>query len=290
MHKNDGSLISFTLLAQFSVGLIWFYTFVYLRPGQLDLNLQIGGFLISPVFIALVAIALAVLLSFLHLGSPFRAPRAFANIFSSWLSLEILLLSIFGFLVLGLFIVQQLNIDQSMLFAILLGLADLTGLLLLFAMTRIYLLPTVPPWNNAFTPLQFLFSAVVSGGMVMMGFLLQNPENYPLAKNLMRILVMAIILEAGFAWLFNQHLKYLKGLHDQKPAHNTGVYFSIYVVRAFIMLVCVFFLAYLSITIHPESSNHFAIIRFYSLIFGLLILQEVAGRYLFYQSYFRIGV
>jgi anaerobic dimethyl sulfoxide reductase subunit C (anchor subunit) len=199
-------------------------------------------------------------------------------------------LGIFGVLVLGLVIVQYFNIEKFGLFEIILGMADTTGLLLLFAMTRIYLLPTVPPWNNLFTPLQFIFSAMVPGAMLMVGFLLQNPENYPLAKTLIFITGITIFVEAGFAWFYNQYLKHIKGKHQQKPAHDAGVSYSIYVIRVFIMLVCVFFLTYLSITIHPESANHSAIIRFYSLIFGLVILQELAGRYLFYQSYFRIGV
>ena len=95
MIKRDWSLIFFTSLAQWSIGIVlWLSLLVFYNH---DVNPVYETALIpgNPVMLALVFIGVATLSSFLHLGNPANAPKALSNLSSSWLSREILTIGLF---------------------------------------------------------------------------------------------------------------------------------------------------------------------------------------------------
>ena len=140
MPDRDWSLVIFTTLAQLSIGLVWCFTLLLVFYNDMSLIPVSGLFLKSPVFIALVLIAIATLVSMSHLGSPLNAPNSLNNLSGSWLSREILAIAVYSVsLVLVLVSVRVFGYARSTQYFLLLS--SVLGLVLLWMMSRIYLMP-----------------------------------------------------------------------------------------------------------------------------------------------------
>ncbi|MBI4787637.1 MAG: dimethylsulfoxide reductase subunit B [Chloroflexi bacterium] len=150
---QEHALVWFTLLAQTAVGA--FCT-------SLVLNIWAN---MAPV-IALTML-LAMIASLFHLGTPANAWRAFANLRSSWLSREILFTVLFTGAVVILTALQSLDVGTDENRQALAWAATLIGLALVYSMSRVYRLRTVPAWNRWTTPASFFLTAFVLGGLAV---------------------------------------------------------------------------------------------------------------------------
>lgn len=154
---DERPLVFFTLLAQMAVG-----AFITLGGFALPLAAYAARL---PVFgVGLVMLA-ALLASLLHLGSPQRAYRAIANWRTSWLSREILSAGAFAG-GLALFNLLQWLDAPSSLRAAVFWLTALAGLGLVFSITRVYSLRTIPEWSTWRTTAAFLASAALLGPLL----------------------------------------------------------------------------------------------------------------------------
>ena len=136
MANRDWSLVFFTSLAHWSVGIILWLSWPVIYNHDPGPVFETGLSLKNPVLLALLFIGSATLSSFLHLGNPANAPRALNNLASSWLSREILAI---GFFTVSLFITFVLGWktgnDQVLKF--LMVVRSIGGLALRWTMSRI---------------------------------------------------------------------------------------------------------------------------------------------------------
>jgi DMSO reductase anchor subunit len=114
------------------------------------------------MFIALILTGLGLVAALTHLAKPRLAPNAVRNLAVSWLSREVLLVQAFAGAVALLILISLL--DASSALVILEAAACLLGGAALFAMTKVYLLKTVPVWNSPATFQEFAGSAMLLGG------------------------------------------------------------------------------------------------------------------------------
>lgn len=105
--------------------------------------------------VALIAGVVGVGVFFTHLGAPANAFNAIRNVGTSWLAREALLYPAF----LLLLVLCLLTKDGKLLR----GLTALCGLALVLTTAMIYILPGVPAWNSAATPLSFILAAFLMG-------------------------------------------------------------------------------------------------------------------------------
>jgi len=152
------SLVCFTLSAQGAVGLVWVGALGRWFAGE-----ERGDLPAWPMSLALALTALGLSVALTHLARPRLAPKALGNLAASWLSREILLVQVFAALVLTIVITPA---RASSALVVLEIAAGLLGAAALLAMTRVYLLETVPAWNSAATPLEFAGSAALLGGVL----------------------------------------------------------------------------------------------------------------------------
>lgn len=161
---KEWPLVSFTILGQTSVGLALVSAWsLFFKPDGGPSTVVARERTLAGLALALVLLMAAVLVSLFHLGHPLRARRALANLRTSWLSREILFE--LGFLGAVALAVWRLwtgsgldGVARSAIVA-----AAVLGLLFLFSMARIYMLDTLPLWDQAFTPLSFLLSSLSLG-------------------------------------------------------------------------------------------------------------------------------
>jgi DMSO reductase anchor subunit len=164
---RERSLVAFTLLAQTAVGMFCTVAGVWWVTGG-ETGMAPGS--ASPDLAPLVAVGplvvVAAAVSLLHLGTPRNAWRALANLKRSWLSREILFLGLFG---VGWIAVVAAGLATeaeggAAVFRVLAAVVAVLGVGLLYSMSRVYRLRTVPAWDTPLTPVSFFLTAGSLGG------------------------------------------------------------------------------------------------------------------------------
>jgi DMSO reductase anchor subunit len=157
--RKHWSLVLFTLLVQSAVGSVWCAQTALFSAGSRDDLLHLKFQIIAAVCLVLAGLVAAMA----HLGKPRDSLHAARNIKSSWLSREIFTVSLFAGLLAAM--AAMTHFRPGLLNGWVLLAGSLAGGMALYAMTRVYRLKTVPSWDHAGTPLAFLGSALVLGGV-----------------------------------------------------------------------------------------------------------------------------
>ena len=157
---NHWSLVIFTLMVQSAVGSVWCLTAAHIWQGGMVDSAHLKFQIIVALGLVLAGLAAAMT----HLGRPGDSLQAAKNFKTSWLSREIFSVNLFG----GLLVVMAAlaQIRPGALTGWLLFVGSLAGVGVLYAMVRVYRLRTVPSWNHAGTPLTFVGSALLLGGLL----------------------------------------------------------------------------------------------------------------------------
>jgi anaerobic dimethyl sulfoxide reductase subunit C (anchor subunit) len=272
MNKGIWSLALFTLLIQMSVGAILLNRLLNLVPkipveNNFDLKVTLS---------VTICLILGVVLSFFHLGHPQNSLFALRNLGQSWLSREVLSLILLLVLTgIGLLLLLVRS-EWYMVLRSIQWIAVLVGLLLVFSMTRIYMIETVPSWNNLFTPVAF-FGSMILLGMVLVLFFSQitgKMAEEMLVLNRPLILAIALILLIDLICLF---------------LSSTGISSPLNRIRLLmiVVLLCMLLIGYFIMgESAPVRGRKMLIILSLMLIIG----EEIIGRLQFFAGYERIGV
>lgn len=316
MNVHELPMIAFTILAQMSVG-----AFVVLGIVQIVAARRFGSEAIDrvtdPALYAIgPAMVLGLVASMFHMNDPLNMFNVIRNVDSSWLSREI----IFGVAFAGLgfvFAVLQWKkwgtVRQRQALALV---TAVVGLGLVASMSMIYYsLVTVPAWNTPATPAQFFTTTFLLGalavgaalmGAVMWRIRVANTAGEDLAKaegnvvdpdsrvlltsTLKGIGVAAVVLLGVQFVIIALHLSDLAGRGEtagQSVAVFSGAWFVARLVLVFLgaglLSVFVFRSASRSAPARPLAI-------FATSAFALVLVGEVIGRSLFYDSMFRIGM
>jgi anaerobic dimethyl sulfoxide reductase subunit C len=129
------------------------------------------GYTFTPLLVTGVIFGVGVLASLLHLGHPLRAYRALFHLRTSWLSREILSVGLIGA---GWVVFWGISITFptiSYLLWVVYAMTALSGLMLIYCMSKVYQLDNIPTWNSRQTPISFFLTAGILGllfsGMMM---------------------------------------------------------------------------------------------------------------------------
>ena len=154
------SLVMFTLMVQSAVGSVWCLQASLVWNAGLVSLLHLKFLILAALGLVLAGLAAAMV----HLGKPGDSLHAVKNFKSSWLSREIFSVNIFAGYLAVLAVLAHFHPGALNIWLLLVG--SLTGGVVLYAMTRVYSLRTVPSWNHAGTPLTFVGSALMLGGLL----------------------------------------------------------------------------------------------------------------------------
>ena len=192
MIFHEWSLIFFTVLAQTAVG---GYLLISARTLVLGHDEDKLNSYKVPMFILWALMGLGFMFSTTHLGSPLRAFNAFNQLGSAWLSNEVF----FGaaFFALGglqwlLSVVKKggLVIQKALMVS-----AMVLGVIFMYAMINVYMINTVPTWDNIYTPLSFIMTIVV-GGLLLSQFVLvfANDSHFTVDRNITMLAVITVAI------------------------------------------------------------------------------------------------
>lgn len=262
---NEMPLVLFTILSQIAIG--GFITLWILDLRGISPSLK-TGFLLNGIF-AGISMA-AVLASLFHLGHPFEAYRALANFRESWLSREVTFFALFILFVLlytfAWWWERRILRRWSGILSAFFGVATL------ISSAMIYTIPAVPAWNNAFPTLSFFLTAFMLGPFTAGVFLTWRREP--------RVSFSSLVLR-GMTLTFLLFVLYVTALLAGLPEANLAAHLMlndpIFWIRGL-----TFILAYL-LLIRANVMKRGSLVAM-GLPFTLLLISEVMGRILFYET------
>lgn len=307
MGLHDWSLIIFTILGQMSVG-------VFLILGVIH-TVAIRRYAVEEVERltdrALLAIGPVLILGFIaslgHLGSPVNAYLAILNAADSWLSREILFGALFAVSGAVFALLQWRKVGPFALRRAVALLTAALGIGFIVSMSLIYMLPLQPSWNLWATPVTFLVTSLLTGTLAIgVAFVAsyasarkrEGEDCAALAALLyasLRGLVIAAVVLVGVQLVsIPLQVAILSGGETAAAVDSAarltadyGVVFGLRLALAFIGAAIFGFFVYRS-TFGPAPQR--VVGGLVGGAFGLVLVGEVLGRYLFYAANVSIGV
>lgn len=306
MNIREWALITFTILAQMSVGsflvLGIVHNYAIKKAGMKEADRLSDRALFAIGFVLLLGLAA----SLFHLGVPWKAYRAVTNLSTSWLSREIFCGVLFaGFGAIFAFM-QWRKIGSFGLRNIFAWIAVLIGLALLYSMSNVYLLATEPSWNSLATPISFFTTSFLLGSLAIgVAFVanysyIQHNQNVELdiqrelLRDSLRWIAIASLILLGVEFVVLPI--YLASLAAgpvaaiQSVKLIVGPYAWVLVLRLVLEFVGAGIFA-LFLYKNALSAGREKVLG--NLVYGafaLVLVAEVLGRFLFYAARVRIGI
>ncbi len=289
-RTSEWQLVFFTILTQMAVGTFTFWGLPALLIPTSN-PFSEGDYPAVLLAVVLVLLAFGTLSAGLHLGRPSHAVFAISNLKNSWLSREALLGSSFGLVVLILLVRRWLGAPFSVLDELFILAGIIFGLALVYGISRLYMLRTVPAWNNLGTPASF-FTTTCLLGIVTVNtlwyLLISWDDAYPIDFDLRRLFVLSTVLILFFSAaqlsIFVFKIIYL---NSQGGAAADSVRLLWTDLRP--ILIWRSGLIFVGTGLLVTPVDHRLPPLFFLLAYGMILVSEILGRFLFYMFYQREG-
>lgn len=283
MLNNEWSLVLFTLFSQTAAGImIAVLPFLFLNK-----NIR-TGLIGKSLYFATGLMAAALVLSFFHLNNPANALYALSNLKTSWLSREIFMVSLFLFVLVMLNFIFHFRKPTPKFYRAFVLAAAAIGAGLVYAMSKLYIIPTVPPWNSASTLIEFYSSALLLGSAFVLTLFFHyeikagnNTRSDSKIKALIGLTVVVILMILVNAFFIKPDIIAETAAFEPKPFDE-----YLMLLRWFSL----FFGAVLfSFMVYPK--NRLKKMRFIIYLpFVFFLISEIIARAAFYAAFYRIGL
>ncbi len=303
MQVREWALITFSILAQMSVGsflvLLVVNFFAKRKAGeqQADELSDRALYAIGPVLV------LGLAASLLHLGNPINAYKAVTNVGSSWLSREILFGALFAVSGAVYAAMQYRKIATAMGRMLVALITAVIGIVFVFSMSNVYMLPTRPSWNLVTTPLSFFTTTLLLGVLAMGAAFVANywyvqrknpgcaSDVCVLLRDSLRWFAISSIVLLGFQFvLLPLWIALMAGPATESAMMLVSEFATVFALR----LILVFLGAgILGVFLYraassPGKENLMANVAYAA--FVLVLVGEVLGRFLFYATAVNFGL
>lgn len=306
INLREWALPVYTIMMQMSAGsmlALWvMYTLILRRYGPAFANKLAR----NPTLVIFVTVVAAMIGSHFHLSRPAFSIFAVLNFQSSWLSREVGFTVLFALLV-GLLLVLNFYRPHAVKAQMVIGWCAVSmGVVTVYAMSRVYLLPTQIAWNSVATPIAF-FCAMLLLGVIgitvvllinLYLFTLNQDSDLALIRDVIRrslyisswVAVVIAIIELG-----NYGFQIMDWFNRGTTAHASlylllGLYRILFVIRIALLISGV--TALVLVTLWQQRRSR-PVVRFLAsiyLTFLMVLISEVLGRFLFYAVHVRTGI
>ena len=283
----DWSLVFFTVFAQAAFGII-FALLVLSAVKQPAARIVYGKVRTSAAGVALLLMVAALFFSFFHLGSPMRAVYALSNLRTSWLSREILMVSVFTFLLLIWWLLMRKGPAGEAVNRAMLWLSVFGGLIMVYTMARLYMIPSIPAWNTGRTLVVFYASGLLTGIPLLMWIMatIQSGDTGVAAS---------YRFPGAFGWLMAVAFV-ARIVSGSGPVPDPGqVAFPprdiplMMNILQYLLLTAGTGLIFFHLAV-PSARDGRAIRKYLLLALALILFAEITGRYIFYAGFYRLGI
>jgi anaerobic dimethyl sulfoxide reductase subunit C len=260
-----------------------------------------------PVLVIFFTFLVAMLGAHFHLSNPLQSFLAIHNFLHSWLSREIVF-TILSFLTCAA-LIDQLNTSAGKShhrITILGWMVIVFGVASIFCMSNIYRLPTQPSWNQLGTVLLFLLSAVITGVLASIAFLVMDaifikdlePDQDEVRNAIIlkclgwlpHLAVFAVIAITTINVLQILFHNASSGVAESSVELLFGLYLPLFFFRFTFLLAGLGTFIFISFRLlKKQNIISDLVIPVYAACF-FVVLSEILGRFLFYATHVRIGI
>ncbi|MCA9889199.1 MAG: dimethyl sulfoxide reductase anchor subunit [Anaerolineae bacterium] len=306
VNLREWALPIYTIMMQMSAGsmlALWVINIVVLRRYGHDIAIKL---IKNPTLIIFVTVATAMIGSHYHLSRPAFSLFAILNFQSSWLSREVAFTVLFALLV-GILLLLIFYRPHAAKAQLVTGWGAVTmGVITVYAMSRVYLLPTQIAWNSITTPIAFFCAMVLLGGIGVTVILLINLYIFTLNKDgdlplirdvIQRVLTIStgVVVAVTIIELGNYGFQIMELINRGSTAHASldlllGLYRVLFIIRVALLICGVVALVIVTLWQRRRSKP---LVRFLApvyLTFLIFLISEVLGRFLFYAVHVRTGI
>ncbi|MBM3179329.1 MAG: hypothetical protein FJZ86_03145 [Chloroflexi bacterium] len=299
MNTREWALLAFTILGQTAAGLMIVLMIVRAYLAGKAGNEVADRLTNRPLFMVVPIMALALLASLFHLGSPLNIVRAVPNIASSWLSREVVLAVTF-LVFAALYTYLQWRKAGGEGFRVVIGwITVIIAAVYIYAIGMVYMIVTQPSWNTLATPVTLIAGSLLIGVLGMAAGLavgyagLKGEEMKAISTALQGLALSAIVLLGIEFIVLPIYMGYLAtqgGAALQSLTMMVGPYGAVFFFRLLVLFVGAGVLAaYLYRNASVAEKEKTLTTLAYS-AFALALLGEVLGRFIFYATHYRIGI
>lgn len=284
MLNTEWSLVFFTTISQLATGImIAVLPFVFAKKLKESAKLNQ-----TTLYFAAGLMLIALILSFLHLSNPVNAVYALSNLETSWLSREILFVSLFLFFLVLINLILYFKRPSVKYYRAFILITTIVGVIMIYAMSKLYIISTVPAWNSVSTIIEFYSTALLIGSAFVLGLSFHygiRIKNgiYPgnKTKILASITLVAIALIIINELFLNHNVTEGNIAFKPEPLNTSFI-----LTRWFTLALGAISLLYV---IFKKGRLANMILAFY-LPFALFLISELIARAAFYASFYRIGL
>lgn len=308
INLREWALPVYTIMMQMAAGsmlILWLLYNAIARRWDRATADRISHNLVMIIFVTAFA---SVVGSHYHLSRPFFSVLALSSLGTSWLSREVAFTVLFVLLMGVVWLLQRYKRGSSKLLLAVGWLAVLMGIATVYCMSRVYLLPTQVAWNSITTPIAFFGAMLLLGGMAVAALLLMNlylallrteadPELgkhiYVTRRALPAMATLTVV--AAVVELLNYAFQ-IRLLSESGPSAQGSLDLLLELYGVLFRLRLALLgggAAGLIAAILWQRNTRLPVIRLMApvyVVFLLLLMSEVLGRFLFYAVHVRIGM
>jgi len=286
---KEWPLVAFTIAGQMAAGIFLFAGLPFFLSAGAGGNAATRETQLIVLAVVLGLLAMAALLSFFHLHHPFRARRVLINLRTSWLSREIFFeLGFMALVAFGALLAWRRPAEGILLKGILAA-AGLAGILFILSMSKLYMLQTVPPWNQAYTPLSFFMTSLSLGALAAALVRASGADTPSRSGAYILLAFVFVAAEAALSFLIapgHGVFGYRSGpsLRPPAEAHRT-----LHLVRLTLLLMGLALIRGAMVAGEGRAASGLGGNGLLAVALALVLAGQVAGRFLFYGLFGRPG-
>lgn len=306
INLREWALPVYTIMMQMAAGSMLtlgvFYTLNVYQHGKRVADLLSRNL----VMIIFITVAAAMVGSHYHLSRPYFSIFAVMNFKSSWLSREVAFTIAFAVLVGVLWLLQRYQSGGVRLCLVVWWGAVAMGLLTVYCMSHVYMLPTQVAWNSLATPVMFFSTTVLLGNLAVASLLLMNLylallreettlENHqPIIQRTLLVMTLFVLITActelvTYTYQINQ---WVNGNASARASLDLllGLYRVLFGVRLLLLGLGV---GTFSGVVFWQRKTRQPLVRLLTPVyfaFLIVLVGEVLARFLFFAVHVRTGI
>jgi anaerobic dimethyl sulfoxide reductase subunit C len=265
MHESFTSLVFFTTLSQTAIGALIFRELTIMRGGS---DFITDRFKIRSLFIITFLLILSLAIAFFHLGYPINALNAINNIGRSWLSREILSLSLL-IATLIIYLIVIIKYESERWAKTLSIVTIILSISFIFSMIKLYLVPSIPSWYHPFTPVSYIITTLLCGYLLLVSISRYKNDSFiPLTRPFITILILFSLLNTIMF-----------------PGSFIKPGIELFIIRVALTIMSLILLSGKKINI-PSNKTFVRLV----ILFVILFISEIINRYIFFLSFDKHGL
>lgn len=306
MNVREWALPVYTILMQLAVGALLVLWVVRWFAGPRFSSGEMDRILRNPLLVILFTVIAAMIGSHFHLSKPFHSFYAVRNFAHSWLSREIVFTVCFFLMLFALWYLSRYNKDKTRLLTTVGWISIFLGLVVVYCMARIYMLPTQVAWNSPSVIVSFYTTTVLLGIMTIACLLvldlkfaeIQQTDDIEIHVQMIRYGMVWLTVAACLAVVVNIGVTFYQihmlGQGDVNAQTSLHLLFELYtpllMMRLFAIVVAPFWIGYAVYKMRNArlEPQRLMVPVYMSCLF--ILIGEILGRFLFYATHIRIGV